>query len=186
MDDRRPNRDAEDRRPSRRGILVAGGLITLAAAGGGTALGLLTERPTAEGPPRVPPELVAAIAAEQALIASVGAAARDATGTHRQRLGLVHADHVAHLQALRALVAELVYPARVPAASPGAPGTAGATTGATDPASTPPVRSPAQLRADETRAGRVAAGRALGLAGRSATVLASIAAAEAAHAELLA
>jgi hypothetical protein len=79
------------------------------------------------------------------------------------------ADHAAHLHALRRVQASLPKPAHRPARQKvhGTP------------------RTQAQLRAAETAASVTAAKRAAGLDGAVAVLLASIAACEATHAELL-
>ncbi|MGH8860596.1 MAG: hypothetical protein ACRDVG_05070 [Jatrophihabitantaceae bacterium] len=98
-------------RPSRRGFLVAGA-VTLAAAGGGVALG------TATGPddhvaldPAASRELGAAADAERARIAQVDAALRGARAGGRAALRAIRADHAAHLAAITASIADAVYPA---------------------------------------------------------------------------
>lgn len=159
---------------TRRGFLVTGGLVVAAAAGGGVALGLATGGSASDALDGTPPaELTAAVGAERELIASVDAALRSSSGRRRADLLLIRSDHVAHLGALRALIADTVYPATPSSAPSPAPAPAG-TVGR------------ARLRAGERRASTAAAARAERLAGRPAALLASIAAAEAAHAELLA
>ncbi|MCU1669098.1 MAG: hypothetical protein JWP40_2025 [Blastococcus sp.] len=154
------------RRVSRRGVLLSG-LAVLAAGGGGVAIGALQHLHTAELPP-APAELVAALAAERSLIASI-----DATtgGSPSVRAALVHvrADHAAHQDALRAALATYR-----PAASASA--------------SLPPAAALhlAELRAAEAQASTRAAARAAAITGRTAALLASISACEASHAELLA
>ena len=84
------------------------------------------------------------------------------------------ADHVAHLRALDALVAGY---------GPAAKATPAASSSRV-PAGTPRTR--AQLRAAEQQAASAAARRADALSGARAALLASIAACEATHADLLA
>jgi hypothetical protein len=118
-------------------------------------------RPTA-----APAALIAAVHAERALLADLVAT----TGGDRHVRGVIaqaRADHAAHLSALRAVLAG--YPAtRVGAGHPHGR-----------------ARTRSQLRAAERDAAQVAARRAEDLEGAAAALLASIAACEATHAELL-
>jgi hypothetical protein len=157
---------------SRRWFLAGGGAVVL-GAGGGVAADLLGTGSTRKPPPRPPAALAAAAEAERALIADL-----DATtgGSAEVRAVIVQAraDHADHLAAVTALLAPFRRPAGTP--SPGPSAAAG----------TP--RTLAQLRAAEQSASASAARRAAGLgakAATAATLLASIAACEATHAELL-
>ncbi|HEY7007800.1 MAG TPA: hypothetical protein VH395_02600 [Jatrophihabitantaceae bacterium] len=182
MDDVPPDHPA-DRTVSRRGVLIGGGIAVLAAAGGGIALGVATEPAAGEHPStaaRIPAELAAAVAAETALIAHVDSALGTARPHVRRALREIRADHVAHLAALRAAIADDVYPLTTPSAS-----ASGSVSGSVPPPSPAPVPTP-DVRAGELRASRAAAARAARLSGRDAALLASIAASEACHAELLA
>ena len=149
----------------------------VAGAGAGVGVEFWRDRPKAAAPRRhAPAALRAALAAEHELIAGLDASL-PAAGSAAAALRQLRADHAAHARALAAAVAE----------AGGAP--AGATTAASGSAGTsppPPARSVAQLRQAETDASRRAAERAGALSGRDATLLASIAACEASHAELLA
>ncbi|SHG75768.1 hypothetical protein SAMN05443575_2709 [Jatrophihabitans endophyticus] len=153
---------------SRRWFLAGAGTVVLAGGGGVGAAFLRRESGThAERPPA---PLRAAVAAERRLIADLDATT-GGTASVRGVLVQARADHAAHLRALEAVVAGY-----------GAP--AAAATASRSPAGTP--RSAAELRAAEHRASQQAAARAGTLHGRSAALLASIAACEATHAELLA
>jgi hypothetical protein len=151
---------------TRRAVLV-GGLAAVAGAGGGVALGMV--RPLHSGHSDKPPpqELLAALGAEQALLSRIDAAARR-DPTLGRRLAGVRADHEAHLAAVEAALR-----AYAPT-EPQQPA----------PVTTPPNR--AQLRDGEAAATTASAQRAAALSGRDAALLASIAASEATHAEVLA
>lgn len=127
--------------------------------------------------PTVSQALRAAAQAERDLLATVAAALKHAHGAHRAALQTLRADHTAHLRAIDAAVADALYPtAPSSTASPSA-----------QHASPPPsgkVRI-AEVRAGEQKAASAAAARAAALTGRDAALLASIAACEATHAELL-
>lgn len=172
-----PAHDSPGRAASRRGVLIGGGIAVLAAAGGGIALGVATTPAAGEHPStaaRVPAELAAAVAAETELIAGIDSVLGTARGHTKRALREIRADHVAHLAALRASIVDDVYPLATPSAS-GSPS-----------ASRPPAAPSPDVRAAELRASRAAAARAGRLSGRDAALLASIAASEASHAELLA
>jgi hypothetical protein len=160
--------------PSRRGFLVAGGLAALAAGGGVWLAVSAGEGSSTPASPTASRDLRAAAAAEQALLAQVDAAARHAHGSDRDLLRAVRADHVAHLAAIEASIADALYPS--------VPSTSASASAPAAPAGV--VRIP-DLRSAEVQAARAAAARAARLTGRSAVLLASIAAAEATHAELL-
>jgi hypothetical protein len=224
MDDATPAADrppgpGTPRAPSRRGFLIGGGLAVAAAAGGGVAVGLSRSMPRPAAPPEPPAALLAALAAEHALIAGIDLAAASATagpataGSDDRQAGLlrqVRADHVAHARALQAAVTQAhggLPPSSSPAAGsasgsasqdaagrsapsvpgspqPGTPGAPASGTAAIVPSgsSTPTAGT---LRAAEQRAAIAAASSAARLSGRDASLLASIAACEAGHAELL-
>jgi hypothetical protein len=159
--------DPAKARISRRWFLAGGGAVLI----GGSAGVLAGLRPDRPAPQRTPPPatLLAALEAERDLIANL-----DATtgGTPAVRRVIVAArrDHAAHLAALQALVPP----------SPAAPASA------TSSAPTGTARTAAQLRDAERAASSRAARRAATLHGAEAVLLASIAACEATHAELLA
>ena len=152
------------RRPTRRWFL-AGGLAVLAGGGAGVGAAFLRHRAPHLRP--LPPEaLVAAADAERALIADL-VATTGGTGEVRVAIEQATANHRAHLAALDGLLGRYRRPARPSATPRGTP------------------RTREQLHAAETAAAASAARRALRLPARPATLLASIAACEATHAELL-
>ena len=197
MDDVPPDSPAH-RTVSRRGVLIGGGIAVL-AAGGGIALGVATEPAQGEHPStaaRVPAELAAAVAEEAVLIASVESALGTPHPRTRRALQEIRADHAEHLAALRAAIGDDLYPLIAPSASASAPvsGSSAASasgspsaprSGAGSAASAAPLPAYAVL-AGELRDSRATAARAARLSGRDAALLASIAASEASHAELLA
>jgi hypothetical protein len=142
------------------GVLVAGG--------GGVTAGALQRLPVAHREPP-PAELVAALAAERSLIAGIDATT-GGDASVRTALRLIRADHAAHLDALQA--AARAYPGASSSTSPSAPPATALTRAA--------------LRDAERAASTRAAAQAASLSGAAATLLASIAACEATHAELLA
>jgi hypothetical protein len=156
----------EQRGPSRRWFL-AGGAVVLLGGGAGVAADLVHEKHHGAQPPPLPPAaLAAAAAAERVLIADL-AATTGGSPSVRRVIVQARADHAAHLDALTDLLAFY----RAPSVSPSAhPGTA---------------RTHDQLRAAEQQASIAAAGHAASLSGAQAALLASIAACEASHAELL-
>ena len=117
-------------------------------------------------PPRAPAALLAAAETERALIADLDATTGGAPAVRRVIVA-ARADHAAHLHALDAILARFrpTHPAR--RRHRGTP------------------RSAAQLRSAEQRAGADAARRASEVDAGYAALLASIAACEATHAELL-
>lgn len=159
--------EPEPARHPRRWFLAGAGAAVLAAAGG-VGAALLRKEP-APDPDPAPAPLLAAIAAERALLADLDATT-GGTPQVRRLLVQVRADHSAHLQALRSLAAAHDLPGAASSSTQAAPGT---------------PRSAAQLRAAENRAAATAAGHAAALEDRAATLLASISACEASHAELL-
>ncbi|HEX3336548.1 MAG TPA: hypothetical protein VHS54_08805 [Jatrophihabitans sp.] len=153
---------------SRRWFLAGGGAVLL-GGGAGAVAGIV--RDGAAPKPNPPPAaLVAAVEAERGLIADLDATTGGPPAVRRVIVAS-RADHAAHLAALRAVLA------RYDAAQP-APGST-----ASAPRGTP--RTTAELRAAERVASSTAARRAATLAGADAVLLASIAACEATHAELL-
>jgi hypothetical protein len=147
---------------TRRAVLWSG-LGVAAAAGGAVAGVLLPAHPA--GPRTQPPQpLLDALAAEQRLVAMHRAAVTDPS--LREPMALARADHLAHVQAIHAMLAAFAPAAAVSSPAPGA-------------------ATRETLRAAETQAASAAATRAAALTGRAAPVLASIAACEATHAELL-
>jgi len=155
----------------RRVFLVGGAAVLLAGAGGGLAGVLATPRARSAPEPVAPPTLLAALDQERTLLATLDAAA--AGTAPRDVLNQIRGNHLAHLDALRGAVAEAIYPAtHLPAPSGSASGNQSATR--------------AQLRAAEQAAATAGARRAEGLRGADAALLASIAACETTHAELLA
>ena len=158
--------------PSRRAFLIAGGTAVVAGAGAGVGVELSRHepRPRASAPPPPPPaELVNALAAERELIATLDASIPTAPQV-RERLTHIRADHAAHERALAAAVRQVSGPSTAPTAS-GTPAAA-------------PIGA-AELAGAERGAAQAAAARAARLTGRNAVLLASIAACEATHAELL-
>ena len=156
--------------PSRRRFLIGSGAAVLLAGGIGTVAAVATEKSSGTATaPNPPADLIAAASAERALIAAVDRAISGRSAP-AARLALIRSDHVAHLQALEAAVA-LVHssPSPVPTSAGGSP---------------TPI-SAAQLARLEAGAAKTAAGIAARLTGNDATLLASIAACEACHVELL-
>lgn len=155
---------------SRRAWLGCAGVVTAAAAGG--VIVAVARPDTVSGHPPGPPDwLPDALAREQQLLAGIAAAGRT-DATLRIRLAPLRADHLAHLQVLQALAAR--YP-RSAASSGSSP---------TPPA--PNSAGVAGVRVAELAASRATAAAALTAAGSNAGLLASIAACEATHAEILA
>jgi hypothetical protein len=152
---------------SRRGLLLSGAAVAL-AAGGGVAAGALRPLPSNRPTGRPPAELVAALVAEQKLIAAIDATTGGGAAV-RNALRQIRADHAAHRAALHSAVA----------AYPEAP-TDLRSSGAAQ------ALNVAGLRAAERQASQRAASQARRLSGRQATLLASIAACEASHAEMFA
>ena len=161
-----PLSSAEPSGTSRRWFL-AGGAATLLGAGGGAIAELLhgsTAEPAAPPPP--PRALLAAAEAERALIADLDATTGGVPAVRRVIVA-ARADHAAHLNALTALLARFRGTSAPHKRRRGTPHTS------------------AQLRAAEQRASAAAAQHASELNGGYAALLASIAACEATHAELL-
>jgi len=150
--------------PSRRGFLF-GASAVVAAAGGGVAAALLRSRPKEKvSYPASPQVLLAAVEAETRLIEAIDAAHDPAALVH------LRDDHVAHREALLGAVQ----------LATGTP--------TTQPSGSPPAQprlSLTQLRSLEQAAATAAATAAASLTGAPAVLLASIAACEASHAELL-
>jgi hypothetical protein len=162
---------SERRSTSRRGFLL-GSAAVFAASGTGALIGVLTtsQRHRAAGP-APPADLVAAVAQEHALLATLDGLPAGAVAPQIRRE--LRADHVAHLRALRGALADAVYPSPVP---PERSTSLARPSGAT---------SRAKLRSTERAAAGSAARRAGRLRGSDAALLASIAACESGHAELL-
>jgi hypothetical protein len=162
-------------RPSRRAFLLGGGLAVVVGAGAGVGVEFWRDRPKPAAPQQhAPAALLAALDAEHELLAALDASL-PAAGAAAPALRQLRADHVAHARALAAAVDE----------AGGAPVRAKASASPTaSPAPAP--RSVAELRQAESDASRRAAEHAGALSGRDAALLASIAACEASHAELLA
>jgi hypothetical protein len=151
---------------SRRVFLVGGGAAVLLGAGAGVLAQVLSEDEP-PGPAAPPPALVAAIADERGLLADLDATTGGGPAV-RRLIDQLRADHEAHLAALRKVLLSITQaPARQPAPLRGTP------------------KTRAQLRAIEGAAAELAAQRAAALDGPTAALLASIAACEATHAELL-
>jgi hypothetical protein len=151
---------------SRRGVLGTA-LGAVLAAGAGTAAGYL--RPLHGRPPvqQPNPDLVAALAAEKSLVAQLDASGKT-DGSLAGALSVVRADHEQHAAALEFAIGAVT--STQPTASPAAP----------------KALTRAQLAAAEAQAATHAAARAMRLSGRDAALLASIAACEQTHRELLA
>jgi hypothetical protein len=157
----------------RRWFLAAGGALVLGAGAGiGIAVLRPAERRPAPRPETAPADLTAAldaaVLAERALLADLAATTGGSTSV-RQVIAQARVDHTAHLQALRGVQRSRPKPERrLPHHQPrGTP------------------RTKAELRSAETRAAGAAAQRAATLEGATSALLASIAACEATHAELL-
>jgi hypothetical protein len=147
---------------SRRALLGTGGLLL--AGGLGVAVGVLRP-PDPQGRPEAPPWLIAAVEREQSLLAGVDSAL--AAGGDDPTLAALRADHAAHAETLQAALA--VYPVGDSPRSTTVAGT--------------PTRT--ELRAAERTAAQAGLVSSIGLSGGDAALLASIAACEATHAELL-
>lgn len=163
--------------PSRRALLIGGGVALVAAGGGGVAVGVAGS--SQHSPQKQPfvahlaADLTAAVAAEHVLLATLDAAVAHAHGSAKRVLRAIRDDHAEHLAALTAAVRDDAFPAPVPKSSTSAPAPPSGKLRAAD------------IRKIEQRAARAAAARAMRLSGRDAALLASIAASEATHAELL-
>lgn len=164
--------EPETRRHPRRWFL--GGTAAVLVAGGGGVGAAFLRRTSGPKANPAPAALLAAVATERALLADI-----DATtgGSAEVRVALrqVRADHAAHL----ATLAELAAGYDPPKGGSRAPTTAGTSLAGGTP------RTLEQLRTAERRAAAAAAGHAATLTDRTATLLASISACEAGHAELL-
>jgi hypothetical protein len=179
MDDPgREMHEGEHHGTSRRWFL-AGGAAVLLGAGAGLAAEFAThEKPAPPQPPTPPRALVDAIAAERALLTDL-AATTGGSPAVRAVIRQIRADHATHLMVLTDLVASYgVLTGAGPASS-----ASSASSPAPSPSGTPRTR--AALRDAERRASAAAARHADALTGGQAALLASIAAAEATHADLL-
>jgi hypothetical protein len=153
---------------SRRGLLL-GGTLVVVAAGAGVAAGALQPLAIPDKPTGKPPvDLVTALDSERALIAAIDATTGGSPAI-RTALRQVRADHVAHQVALQAAVN--AYPEAPASNPPSSPGSVAALT-------------VAGLRSAEEQASARAAARAARLTSRHAPLLASIAACESTHAVL--
>ena len=148
--------------PSRRFVVGTAGLAALAAAGGAGYSFWRTRHPVHHDPPAV---LVAAAEAEHALLAYLDEVV---TNQPQQRAALaqLRRDHAAHATALEAALSSYSRTPRTPQALH----------------ATPDI---AALRTVEQAASQRAARQAAALQGEHAVLLASIAACEATHVELL-
>lgn len=166
-----PDESGTPSRHTRRWFLAGTGAVLL-GAGGGVAADFTRKRPAAA--PNPPPRaLVEALHAEQGLVNAVTRAGVD-PGPDAARLRQIERDHRQHLAAVQAALAQYDPLKPAPRAS-----RAPATTG-------PRPMPAATLRKAEAAAAHDGATRAGRLRGRNATLLASIAACEATHVELLA
>jgi hypothetical protein len=150
---------------------LGGAVAAVLGAGGGVVAGLAHRSPRSAPPPAPPSVLVAALAAENALVRDLDATTGGDAAVRRIIVS-ARADHAAHAQALRGLLA----------AHPHAASTASTSTA---PAPRGTARTRAQLRAAEQHAAAQAGARAAAARGEVAALLASIAACEATHVELL-
>lgn len=175
------------RQPSRRGFLIVSGVLVVGAAGAGVAVGVASTKDSGghdlaeKVVPTVPQALDDAIDAEHGLLATVTAGINGATGHDKRLLAMIKADHTAHLRALDAAKRVLLGADPLPSPSPAD-------------SSPPPSDSDhpgastlgrKAVRISERDAAKAAAARAAQLTGRNAALLASIAASEATHAEVL-
>jgi len=149
---------------ARRWLLAGGTALLLGGGAGVLAERLRRTEPAAPVPP--PGALLAAVRAERALLADLDATT-GGTAAVRTVIAQVRADHAAHLAALRGILAGYPSGHAASAKRHGRP------------------RTLAQLHAAEQAAARTAAEHADALTGAAAALLASIAACEATHAELL-
>jgi hypothetical protein len=150
---------------SRRWFLAGGAAVLLGAGAG--VLGEVLGEDEPAGPAAPPEPLVAAIAAERALLADL-AATTGGDRAVRRAIEQIRADHEKHLAALRKVLAGVTQsPAPRATAAQGQP------------------RTRRQLSDAERAAAGLAAQHAAALDGPSAALLASISACEATHAELL-
>jgi hypothetical protein len=158
----------EPPRSTSRRWFLAGGVLVVLGAGAGVGAEFVHDDHAAKPLPVPPAALVAAAAAERTLLADLDATTGGAPEVRRV-ISQVRADHAAHLAALTDLLARYrkLGPSQTPSAVPGT------------------ARTLKQLNAAEQAASTAAAERAAGLDGGLAALLASIAACEATHAELL-
>ncbi|MDP9093709.1 MAG: hypothetical protein M3N95_12445 [Actinomycetota bacterium] len=169
---------------TRRAVLSCGAALVLGGAAGaafqvaGSAIDGTPVQPAA------PPELLAALASESSLISAIdGATSHDPS--LRSLLTGVRADHIAHQAVLRAALAAYASPSANP--TPRNPVPLNPTQTSSGQASPGPGGlGRTQLRSLEQRASAAVSGYARAVFGPDASVLASISACEASHAELLA
>lgn len=159
-----PEPDRTSSGTSRRWFLAGGAAVVL-GGGAGVLAEVLHESSPAPAAP-APAALASAVEAERVLLATLDGM----KGGHQAPalLAQIRADHAAHLHALRRLLATYPRSISVPSHQGGAQ-----------------PRTLAQLRGVENQAATDAAQRAAALDGAAAALLASIAACEATHAELL-
>ena len=168
-----PARDPAEGSPgvSRRWLL-GGGLLVLGAVGGGAVGFALTDPPREVVPDPVPPaDVLAAIAREDALLATYDAALAAAANP---TWSAVRAEHAAHAAALTALLPAGVSPTPTPTAAGSDSGPELPTPGAAD------LVTAEQAAAEAARAACLAGN------GTAAVLLACIAASESSHAAVLA
>jgi len=91
-------RDAVSSTVTRRDVLVAG-LVTVVAAGAGSAVAAVDPWDPEDGRPRPPQQLIDALTAERALIARIDASIA-ANPSLRRTLTGIRADHAAHAAAI--------------------------------------------------------------------------------------
>jgi hypothetical protein len=179
---------------TRRRLLALGGLAIVGAAGAGAVTAQALRRtvrtiaPKAVRSPAGPPppaQLVAVQTHEQQLIAALTAAIT-ADPQSNPLLPNLRADHLAHLQAIVAVLSPAAQSAGGPSpaasTSQSAPASSAPANESSTPASAPDL---ATLRAAEGRAQLLAASASAALSGADAVLLASISACEAGHVELL-
>jgi hypothetical protein len=178
---------------TRRRLLAFGGLAIVVGAGAGATTATTVRRtvrsiaPTAAGSPtapRPPAQLVAVLAHEQGLIATLTAAI-SADPQSNPLLPNIRDDHLAHVQAIRAALGAMgeIAAADSPPSSPASTSSISSTSSSV-PTSTPAPDLVA-MREAEVRAQQLAATASAGLTGADAVLLASVSACEAGHVELL-
>jgi hypothetical protein len=149
-----------------RRALFGAGVVVLAGGAGAAIAGIQPTRGRDREPRDATVPLEQALAREQALVAGLEAAVRGGLGP-AIAVQAARNDHLAHAAALRSAIA---------------PRAATSRSSAPPSATNPTV---AQLRHAEVAAARAAASESAALAGAHAALLASIAASEATHAEVL-
>ncbi len=157
---------AHKKGPSRRTVVVCAVLSVLAGAGTGVAAAVARPQRAVRDRATVPAPLRTALAREYRLLALTDRLAAEESTLARQ----LHNDHRAHARAVEAAIREV---SAAPVTSP------------TSVSHAAPTVTRAQVRAAERSAAAAAATDAARLRGKQAALLASIAACEAGHAELL-